>query len=158
MNEGPGSGVKIINTQVPGLFKESIEYGKQNLLSRSKMLVGERDPRQHEFVVQLRAFDASKNGAFTGVAALLAFCSVLLGKSLKGGLIVVGGLNLGGGLDPVYNAVSIAELAIEKGATTLLIPISARRQLNDLTDEMATQISILYYADVREALLKSLAE
>ena len=51
----------------------------------------------------------------------------MLGKSLKGGLIAAGGLNLGGGLDTVYNAVNFAELAVEKGATTLLIPISARR-------------------------------
>jgi len=60
-----------------------------------------------------------------GVGVLLAFCSTLLKKSIKGGLVVIGGLNLGGALDPVYSAISIAELAIEKGAETLLIPISA---------------------------------
>jgi ATP-dependent Lon protease len=80
------------------------------------------------------------------------------GKSLKGGLIAVGGLNLGGGLDPVYNAVNDAELAVEKGATTLLIPISARRQLNELSDEMATKISILFYADAWEALIMALGD
>jgi predicted ATP-dependent Lon-type protease len=49
-------------------------------------------------------------------------------------------------------------LAKEKGATTLLIPASARKQLNELTDEMVTKINILFYADIREALLKGLAE
>ena len=82
----------------------------------------------------------------------------LLGKSLKGGLATVGGLNLGGTLDPIHNAVSVAELAVERGATELLIPISSRRQLNDLSDDMATKLSILYYADVREALLKALGD
>jgi ATP-dependent Lon protease len=77
---------------------------------------------------------------------------------LKGGLAAVGGLNLGGALDPVYNAVTVAELAVEKGAATLLIPISARKQLNDLSDDMAMKLSILFYADAREALLKALAE
>ncbi len=158
VNVGPGSGVKVINVPVPGPFRESIKFGEQNLLTRAKELVGDRDPRQHEFTVQLRAFDAAKSGSYLGLPALLAFCSALLGKSLKGGLITVGGLNLGGGLDPVYNAVSVAELAIEKGATTLLIPISARRQLNDLSDEMAMKISILFYADAREALLKALGD
>ena len=69
----------------------------------------------------------------------------------------MGGLNLGGTLDPVHNAVSVAELAVEKGATELLMPISARRQLNDLSDDMATKLSIIYYADAKEALLKALA-
>jgi ATP-dependent Lon protease len=106
----------------------------------------------------MRAFDASRGGSSLGLPALLALCSALLEKSLKGGLVAVGGLNLGGGIDTVHNAVSVAELAVEKGATTLLAPISARRQLNDLSDDMATKIVILYYTDVREALLKALQE
>jgi len=54
--------------------------------------------------------------------------------------------------------VSVAELAIEKGATSLLIPVSARRQLNDLSDDMATKIVVLFYTDIREALIKALAD
>ncbi len=158
VNEGPGSGIKIINVPVPGPFKESIKYGEQNLITRAKELVGDRDPRHHEFIVQLRAFDTAKSGAHLGLPALLAFCSALLGKSLRGGLIAVGGLNLGGGLEPLYNAVDVAELAVEKGATTLLMPISARKQLNDLSDDMAVKISILFYADAREALIKALGD
>ena len=150
--------MKILNQPVPPAFRESVRYGEQNLLARARELVGDRDPRQHEFNVQMRAFDASRTGAFLGLPALLALCSALLGKSLRGGLVAVGGLNLGGGIDPVHNAVSVAELAIEKGATALLIPISARRQLNDLSDEMATKVSVLYYAEPREALLKALGD
>jgi len=70
----------------------------------------------------------------------------------------VGALNLGGGIDPVHNAVNVAELAIEKGASMLLIPISARRQLNELSDEMAMRLTVLFYADAREALLKALGD
>jgi len=158
VNTSPGVGIKLINVLAPGPFRESIKYGEQNLFTRAKELVGDRDPRHHEFIVQLRAFDAARSGAQLGLPALLAFCSALLNKSLKGGLIAVGGLNLGGGLDPVYNAVNVAELAIEKGAATLLIPISARRQLNELSDDMAVKISILYYADAREALIKALGD
>ena len=158
VNAGPGSGVKIINVPAPGPFRESVRYAQGNLVMQAKDLVGDRDPRAHEFTVQLRAFDASRSGSFLGLPALLALCSGLLGKSLKGGLATVGGLNLGGTLDPIHNAVSVAELAVEKGATELLIPISSRRQLNDLSDDMATKLSILYYADVREALLKALGD
>ena len=158
VNEGAGSGVRILNRPAPAAFQESLRYGEQNLLSKSKELVGDRDPRQHEFNVQMRAFDTSKSGAFLGLPALLALCSALLGKSLKGGLVALGGLNLGGGIDSVHNAVSVVELAIEKGASTILVPISARRQINELSDEMATKISVLYYGDVREALLKALGD
>jgi ATP-dependent Lon protease len=158
VTEGPGSGVKILNRPAPAPFSESVRYAEQNLYSRAKQLTGDRDPREHEFSVQLRAFDAAKSGNATGLAVLVSLCSALLQKSIKGGLVVVGSLNLGGSIDPVYNAVSVAELAIEKGATTLLVPVSARKQLNDLPDDLITKVNILYYTDAREALLKAIVE
>jgi ATP-dependent Lon protease len=158
VNEGPGSGVKILNRPAPQPFTESVRYAEQNLYARSKELVGDRDPREHEFSVQLRAFDSSRSGSALGIPVLLALCGALLQKSLRGGLAVVGGLNLGGSVDPVYNAVSVAELAIEKGATSLLIPVSARKQMNELSDEMVTKINIQYFTESRDALIKSLAD
>jgi ATP-dependent Lon protease len=155
---GPGSGVRVLNAPTPPPFRESVKYAEQNLYARAKELVGDRDPRAHEFSVQLRAFDSSKNGSGTGVASLLALCSALLQKSMRGGLIVVGQINLGGSIDPVHNAVNVAELALEKGATTLLVPISARKQLMDLSDEMAAKLNIQFYVDARDALLKALLE
>lgn len=158
VTEGPGSGVRILNRPTPAPFGESVTYAEQNLYAMAHALIGEHDPRRHEFSVQLRAFGMAKSGEQLGLPALLALCGALLEKSLKGGLIVVGGLNLGGALDPVYNAVSVAELAIEKGASMLLIPVSARRHLNDLSDDMVTKIGIVYYADARDALLKALGD
>ena len=77
---------------------------------------------------------------------------------MKGGLIVVGQVNLGGSIDPLYNALEVAELAVEKGAQTLLIPVSARKQLFDLPDDMVTKVNIQYYTDAQDALVKALAE
>jgi ATP-dependent Lon protease len=158
VTEGPGAGVKILNRPAPAPFSESVRYAEQNLYSRSKQLTGDRDPREHEFSVQLRAFDTAKSGNATGLAVLVSLCSALLQKSIKGGLAVVGSLNLGGSIDPIHNAVSVAELAIEKGASTLLIPVSSRKQLNDLPDDLVTKVNILYYTDAREALLKAIVE
>jgi len=155
---GPGSGVRVLNQPPPAPFKESAKYAEQNLYARAKELVGDRDPRSHEFALQLRAFDAAKSGGGLGMPTVLALCGALLEKSLKGGLIVVGALNLGGSIDPVYHAVGIAELAVEKGASILLIPVSARKQLFELSDDMATRLNIQFYADPREALLKALVD
>ena len=158
VNEGPGSGVKILNKPVPPAFRESMGYAEQNLYAQATRLVGDKDPRQHEFTVQLRAFDASKTGANLGVAAMVALCTALLKKSTRGGLIVVGEINLGGSIEPIHNAVTIAEIAVEKSATALLIPVTCRRQLLDLSDEMATKVDIQFYSDARDALLKAIQE
>jgi ATP-dependent Lon protease len=158
VTQGPGSGVRILNQPTPPPFKESVRCAEQNLYTRAKSLVGDREPREHEFSVQLRAFDAAKSGSALGVAALLALCSALLEKSLKGGMVVVGGLNLGGSIEPVYNASTLVEIAVEKGAAHILMPISARKQLNDLPDDVLTKVTLFYYSDPRDALIKGLAE
>ena len=108
--------------------------------------------------MQLRGFDAAKSGAKTGVAALIALSSALLKKTVRGGLVVVGEVTLGGTIEPIHNAVTIAEMAVEKGAKALLLPVSCRRQLFDLSDDMATKLDIEFYQDGRDALLKALAE
>ena len=158
VNEGPGSGVKLLNKPVPSGFKESIGFAEQNFYARSSQLVGDKDPRQHEFTVQLRAFDAAKSGSKIGMAALIALCTALLKKSVRGGLIVAGEINLGGSIEPIHNAVMLAEIAVEKGATALLMPVSCRRPLIDLSDDMATKVDIQFYADARDALLKSIMD
>jgi len=158
VNEGPGTGVKILNKPVPPAFKESMGYAEQNLYARALQLVGDKEPRQHEFTTQLRAFDASKSGAKLGMAALVALSTALLKKSVRGGLIIVGEINLGGSIEPVHNPVPIAEIAVEKGATALLMPVACRRQLFDLSDDMATKIDIQFYSDAKDALLKTMVE
>ena len=82
----------------------------------------------------------------------------MLEKSPKGGLIVVGALNLGGSVEPLTNALGVVEAAVEKEAATVLDPVSARRQLFDPSDDMATKVNLQFYADAPEALLKELLE
>ncbi len=155
---GPGGGVKILNAPVPPAFKESVRYGEQNLYAQAKMLVGDRDPRGHEFSVQMRAIDNDRSGSGLGLPVLVALCGCLMERSAKGGLIIVGSLNLGGSVEMIPNPVAVAELAVEKGAAQLLMPISARRQLLDLPDEMATKINIVFYADPADGLMKAMLE
>jgi ATP-dependent Lon protease len=61
-------------------------------------------------------------------------------------------------LDSGYylDATNLAEIAVEKEATTLLIQLNARKQLNDLSDEMITKINIQYYTDLKDCLVKAL--
>ena len=155
---GPGGGVRILNQPTPPAFRESVRVGEQNLYTRAKDLVGDRNPREEEFSIQMRAMDSDKSGVGVGLPVLVALCGTLLGRNTRGGTIVVGALNLGGSIEIIPNAVRIAELAIDKQAQTLLMPVSARRQLNDLPDELWTRMSIEFYKDSADAVFKALVE
>ena len=60
--------MKILNQPTPPPFRESVKVGEQNLYTRAKELVGDRDPREHEFSIQMRAIDADKIGNGLGLA------------------------------------------------------------------------------------------
>ncbi len=155
---GPGSGVKVLNQPTPPAFRESVRVGEQNLYAQAKQLVGDRNPREEEFTIQMRPMDTDKTGGGLGVPVVAALCGALLGRNTRGGTIIAGALNLGGSIETVPNAVQIAELAVDKQAQTLLMPVSARRQLHDLPDDLWTKISIEFYRDVSDGVFKSLID
>ena len=150
--------MRILNQSAPAPFRESVKIAEQNLYARARELVGDRNPREHEFTVQLRSFDAAKAGDHLGVGVLVALASALLGKPLRGGLALVGGVNLGGSIEPIHNPIDVVELALEKGAVAVLMPVSCRRPLVDLSDDVATKIQVFYYADAADALRKAVHE
>jgi len=156
VNEGPGTGVKILNKPIPAAFRESVNFAEQYLYSNSQQLVGDKSPRDHEFTVQLRPFDVSTSGAKVSMAALVALCTSLIKKNVRGGFIIVGEITLGGSIELIHNPVTIAEIAVDKGASSLLMPISCRRKLFDLPDETATKIDIKFYSDAQDALMKAI--
>lgn len=158
VKEAPGGGVRLVNQAAPAALRESVKLVKQNLVSGARGLVGDRDPREHELTARVRALDAAKSGAGLAMPILLAMAGALLQRPLRGGLVVVGNLTLGGGVETLLNPAALAELAMEKGASALLLPVSSRRALVDVSDEVATKVAFVHYTDARDALLKALDE
>ncbi len=155
---GPGSGVKILNEPKPPAFRESVKVGEQNLYARGKQLIGDRDPRGHEYSMQLRPYDNEKTGAGMGLPVLIALVGGLLDRNTRGSTIIVGPLNLGGSLEVLQNPVAIVELAVDKKASTVLMPVSARRALNELPDEYWTKTNVEFYSEPADGVFKALLE
>ena len=97
-------------------------------------------------------------GVTSGLPALIAFVGELLERSTRGGTIIGGPLDLRGSLEMLQNPVAIAELAVDKRATTGLMPIVTRRALNDRPDDVWTKVNIEYYSDPADEVFKALIE
>lgn len=135
-----------------------MRIGERNLYADARRLVGGRDPRPTGFAVRLRPTDAARSGEGLGMPALAALCGAMLGRHARGGAVAAGAMSLGGSVDPLPDAARIAELAVDKGARTLLLPVSARRRLDDLPDSVWTGLDIEFYADGPDGVFKALAE
>jgi ATP-dependent Lon protease len=70
--------------------------------------------------------------------------------------VVVGGINLGGPIDPLHNAIDVVELAVEIGASVVLMPVSSRKQLFRLIRRPGDQGNV--YNDARKALIEAIAD
>jgi len=158
VSRGTGSSVRILNQPVPPGFRESVNVGQQRLFSQARDLVNDRNPREHEFTVQMRPFDSDRSGLALGLPVLVALVGSLLERGTRGGTIIVGSLSLGGSVEMITNPVRIAEMAAEKQATTLLLPVSARRALNDLPDDIWTKVKIEFYRDAVDGVFKALED
>jgi ATP-dependent Lon protease len=152
-----GHGIRLVNEPPPAALRAGVKSAKDYLYLHAQELVGARNPKSHELVVEVHPLNGSKVGGSFAVGILLAFCSSLLNKQLRGGLVIVGELG-GDAVKPIQQPAELVETAIQEGARAILMPVSCRRALADVSDEIATKIEILFYANVTDALTKALQE
>jgi ATP-dependent Lon protease len=133
-------------------------FAEQNLYTRSTQLVGDKDPASTNSLSScVPSIRPSRAWVSLPWSPSALHCTALLPRSVRGGLIIVGEINRDGSIEPIHKPVNIAEIAVEKGATALLMPVACRRQLLDLLDDMATKVDIQFYSYARDALIKAIA-
>lgn len=87
---------------------------------------------------------------------MAALVGGLLERRTRGATIIAGSLNLGGSLERLPDPVAIAELAVDKQANVLLMPVGARRELMNLPDDLWTKVNIEFYRDAEDGVFKLL--
>jgi MarR family transcriptional regulator, organic hydroperoxide resistance regulator len=155
--ERRGHGIRIVNEPASAALRASVKAAKDYLYQHAADLVGARNPKSHELKVEVHPLNGRKVGGSFAVALLLAFCSALLKKQLRGGVVVVGELAVDA-IKLVQQPTEFVEAAVQEGARAVLMPVSCRRALLEVSDDMATKIEILFYANVGDALAKALQE
>jgi len=155
--EARGHGIRILNEPPSAALRAGVKSAKDYLYLHAQELVGALDPKKHELSVEVHPLNGTKAGGSFGVGLLLAFCSALLKKQLRGGLVIVGEF-AGEAVKPVQQPTEFVETAVREGARAILMPVSSRRALTHVSDEIATQIEILFYASLSDALSKALQE
>jgi DNA-binding MarR family transcriptional regulator len=155
--EARGRGVRLLNKSPSARLRAGIKSAKDYLYLHASSLPGARDPEDHELAVEVHSLNGGAVDGASGVGLWLAFCSALLKKQLRGGLIVVGEF-AGDAIKPIPHPAEFVETAVREGARAILMPVSCRRALLDVSDEVATKIEMLFYADASDALAKAFQE
>jgi MarR family transcriptional regulator, organic hydroperoxide resistance regulator len=152
-----GQGVRIGGDSPSAALRTGVKAAKDYLYGHAADLLDAHNPRSHELVVSIHSLDGRKAEGSYSMGLLLACCSALLKRQLRGGLVIVGELG-GDALRPIKQPEDFVEAAVRDGARAVLLPVTCRRALLDVSDEIATEIEILFYAGVTDALKKALQE
>jgi DNA-binding MarR family transcriptional regulator len=156
--ESRGQGIRLLNESPSAALRAGVKAAKGYLYLHAADLVGgARNPKSHELAVEIQPLNGGKVDGSYGVGLLLAFCSALLKKQLRGGLVVVGEIS-GDAIKPVKQPADFVEAAVREGARAVLMPVSCRHALADVSDDVATRIEMLFYANAADALAKAFQE
>lgn len=111
-----------------------------------------------EFEFNLHCVDLQSSGCTqsASLASLVAFCSILLGKPVQEQMVVLGDMSLGGVVNAVPNLASSMQVALEAGATKILLPMASAGDIPTVPSETFTKFQVSFYADPIDAVYKAL--
>jgi ATP-dependent Lon protease len=92
----------------------------------------------------------------TALAALIAFSSILMNKPFQEQMVVLGDMTLGGIVNPVKDLAESLQLAMDSGATRVLLPMASASDIPTVPAELFSKFQISFYADPVDAVYKAL--
>ncbi|ENF1916040.1 protease Lon-related BREX system protein BrxL [Klebsiella michiganensis] len=140
------------NTAAKEAIRVGFDYFKGNL-SRISAAAKFSEHEYHLHVVELHSTGPSTT---TSLAALIAFCSVLLAKPVQEQMVVLGSMTLGGVTNPVQDLAACLQVAFDSGAKKVLLPMASAMDIPTVPTELFTKFQVSFYADPVDAVYKAL--
>lgn len=153
--QGKGRGVRLVGDS--SALREGLKTAKDYLHLNATKLVGDRHTKGKELTAKVYPLNGGRIDASFELGMLLALCSALLKKPLRSGLVVVGALSNDQG-ELIRRPTEFVELAAEEGARAMLLPVACRRAVAGISDEIASQLEIVFFANAADALSKAIQE
>jgi ATP-dependent Lon protease len=140
------------NTAAKEAIRIGFDYFKGNL-NRISTTTKYSEHEYHLHVVELFNTGTSTKTSF---AALVAFCSILMNKPTQEQLVVLGDMTLGGVVSPVQDLAGSLQMALDSGATRVLLPMASASDIPTVPAEVFSKFQISFYADPVDAVFKAL--
>ncbi len=140
------------DTKAKEQVKVGFEYFKGNL----SRIAANSQYSDFEFHLHFVDLQSSGNSHQSSLASLIANCSILMGKSMQESMVVLGAMSLGGVINPVQDLANCMQIALEAGATKILIPMSSASDIPTVPTETFTKFQVSFYSDPIDAVYKAL--
>ena len=153
----PGSGKHSVsglgsNTAAKEAIRVGFDYFKGNL----KRISASSKFSEYEFHLHVVELHNTGPNTKSSLASLIAFCSILMGRSIQEQMVVLGEMTLGGVINPVQNLAESLQLAMDSGAKKVLLPMASASDIPTVPSELFSKFQISFYADPVDAVYKAL--
>jgi ATP-dependent Lon protease len=140
------------NTAAKESVRVGFDYFKGNL-NRISVSAKFADHEYHIHAIELHNTGPSNK---ISLAALIAFCSILMNKPVQEQMVVLGDMTLGGVINPVEDLAGCLQVALESGAKRVLLPMSSASDIPTVPAEIFSKFQISFFADPVDAVYKAL--
>ncbi|MFK0572831.1 protease Lon-related BREX system protein BrxL [Endozoicomonas sp.] len=134
--------------------KEAIRVGFDFLKGNLKRISGSAKLSEHEYNLHVIELHNTGPSTRTSLAALVAFCSILMGRPCQEQMVVLGDMTLGGVVNPVQDLAASLQMALDSGGKRVLLPMSSAADIASVPAELFSKFQISFYADPVDAVFK----
>jgi len=137
--------------------KEAIRLGFDYFKGNLSRINASAKFSEHDFQLHVVELHNTSPSSKTTLAALVAFCSILMNKPVQAQMVVLGSMTLGGVVNPVDDLAGSLQMALDSGATRVLLPMASAVDIASVPPELFAKFQISFFADPVDAVYKALA-
>ncbi|KAF0247911.1 MAG: ATP-dependent Lon protease [bacterium] len=148
-----GKGLMLLTGQIGDVMKESAQAALSYAKSRFKELqINEELFSTHDIHIHIPEGAIPKDGPSAGITLVTALVSVLSNRPIKRSVAMTGEVTLRGNVLAIGGLKEKVLAAHRNKVTTIIIPATNKKDLEDIPKEVAEELEFVYVDNVRQVL------
>ena len=154
-----GSGKLELTGQLGDVMKESAKAAVSFIRSRTEQLNIDKDFHS-KFDIHIHVPEGAipKDGPSAGITLATAMISALTGQAVKKNVAMTGEITLRGRVLPIGGLKEKVLAAHRAGIDTVIVPIENRKDIDEIPENVRSQIKFVFAADMDTVVKTALAE
>ena len=136
--------------------KEQVRVGFEYFKGNLNRIAATSRFSDYEFHLHFVDLQSSGNSHSASLSSLVSCCSILMNKPVQEQMVVLGSMTLGGVVSPVQDLASSMQIALDAGATKVLLPMASATDIPTVPAETFTKFQVSFYSDPVDAVYKAL--
>lgn len=136
--------------------KEAVDTAYKYLRANSKNISRNISTTTKDYLVNVQDLNGIGMTTDLTLSAMIAVCSVALGKPTITSMAVLGDMSIGGTLIKVTELANTLQVCLDSGAKKVLLPLTSAGDLGSVPPELVGAFNLIFYKNPEDAVFKAL--